>query len=592
MDKFKNLTKNLPAFKNWQWFTALMVITFIAWLPLIVGNRLVDIGDWSLFSALFEALRKDIVEFGQFPFWNPWHFGGTPLFARPQIGTFSIEALCIIIFGTINGLRIAMFIYALLGAAGMWLLLGDFVKTPTARFWGAMTFALQGAIACHIAAGHPVMIIIMLVPYILFGLRRVAKSFGGALLLGGSLAMMINHSLHYVSLTMAAFIGIYLAVLAYKNMKSKTFWLNLCTAGSLCLALCAYRLILTLHLLSQFSRRIDMRADVSVWDFLLALVYPGQSLFTFDPPLKLYWGWLEIGCYTGVLTLIMFFISLKRGFKWWHAGAILTALLTINSTSKFLPGYWVRELPGFSSFFCITRWRMLMMFFIALGCACGVDWLTRTKLYGKKRRVIYLLLVISAAGYLWNMHVNWRDCNYITEKELIETLKGDKSETFKTVNIPEYNRYAAVHNNIALLFAYEPLFGYIPNKHNARLVASSPAYGGEFYAARGKINKVVWSPNRIVLDVDPGTVVLVNQNPGSYWRDGSGNKMFPEMRIFEVDEMFFVNSGNSDQIVLELVPPLHEFALGVTAVSAIVFLLLLLYSHRKNEAEKFTDSSQ
>jgi hypothetical protein len=567
---------------HWQWLVALLILTFIGWLPTAFpGSRLVDTVDWDMFAAFYESVRKNIIDYGQFPYWNPWHFGGTPLFARPQMTIFGIETIFVLMFGAINGLRWAMVFYALLGSAGMWLMLGDFVKNPTARFWGSMVFAMQGALACHIAFGHPMMTAVFFTPYLVYFMRRLTTSLRAALLFGTISAMMINQSLHYVSLTVAAFIGIYMLILTFKNLKNKIYLINLSAATLLFMSLCSYRLILTLHLLSEFPRKIEMRADVSVWNFVVALIYPGQSLFTFPGPLKLYWGWFEIACYAGLFTMIMFFISLWRELKWWHGGAVITALLTINSSAKWLPGYWVRELPAFNSFFCITRWRMLMMFFLALGCARGVDWLIRAKLPKKWRRVVPILLFISILGFQWNLYINWRDCNYITEAEMMATTKGNIGTGIKTVDQNSYKRYASVRNNLGQIFAYEPLYGYSFNKFNARLAAGNPAYGGEFYPAKGKIKAVDWSPNQINIVTTPNTVVLINQNPGNYWRDANNNKLFPKMRAFEVKPMFFAKSGNKQQINLQLLPPLHEAALYTNAISAILFLLLILYLKRK-----------
>ena len=571
----------LHKLKHPWWLTALLVLTFIAWLPVAFpGDRMINTVDWDMFAAFYEAVRKNIVDYHQFPYWNPWHFGGTPLFARPQVTVFGIETVFVLLLGPINGLHAAMIAYALIGAAGMWMCLGDYVKNPAARFWGSMVFAMQGALASHIAFGHPMMTAVFFTPYLVFFMRRFKNSLAAALWFAFVSAVMINQSLHYVSLTVAAFVGIYMLILTCKNLKNKKYMINLAAAALLFLSLGGYRLILTLHLLSEFPRTIDMRLDVPFKHFVVALLYPGQSLFTFPEPVKLYWGWFEIGCYAGIFTIIIFFISMFRELKWWHAGAVITAMLTVNSTAKWLPGYWVRELPAFHSFFCITRWRMIMMFFIALGCARGVDWLIRVKLRGRWKYVIPGLLVLSIIGFQWNLHVCWRDCKYTTETAMLATAKGDSAKAIKTIDQNSYGKYASVHYNLGQVFAYEPLYGYALNKKNMRLTADNPAYRGEFYPAKGKISGIFWSPNRIDLETAPNTVVLVNQNPGSYWRDGSGKKLFPKMRAFEVNQHFFVPSGEANRINLRLLPPLHEAALYTSAVSAVLFLFLMLYLKR------------
>ena len=164
---------------------------------------------------------------------------------------------------------------------------------------------------------------------------------------------------------------------------------------------------------------------------------------------------------------------------------------------------------------------------------------------------------------------------------MLATAKGDSAKAIKTVNQNSYGKYASVHYNLGQVFAYEPLYGYALNKKNMRLTADNPAYRGEFYPAKGKITGIFWSPNRIDLETAPNTVVLVNQNPGSYWRDGSGKKLFPKMRAFEVNNKhFFATSDEANSINLRLVPPLHEIALYTSAVAAVMFLLFMLYLKR------------
>ena len=51
----------------------------------------------------------------------------------------------------------------------------------------------------------------------------------------------------------------------------------------------------------------------------------------------------------------------------------------------------------------------------------------------------------------------------------------------------------------------------------ARLWRGLPQYIGEFWTEAGPVVPRSWSPNRIVLQVDPGQAVSVNQNPGSWW---------------------------------------------------------------------------
>ncbi len=64
-------------------------------------------GDWDFVLDKFEAVRRTILVWGQFPWWNPWCRGGFPLAAEPQIGAVSIATPLVLALGTGIGLRVA-----------------------------------------------------------------------------------------------------------------------------------------------------------------------------------------------------------------------------------------------------------------------------------------------------------------------------------------------------------------------------------------------------------------------------------------------------------------------------------------------------
>ena len=164
---------------------ALLILVGAVQFPLVMTpDRFSFAGDVDLSLAYWEMVRRTIVEFYEFPFWGPWHHGGVPLFANPQVTVFGIELPCLLIFGTWYGWRIAVYLYCLYGAAGMFLFLGDCTKNPMGRFWGAAVFGLAGCIPSHSMMGHSSMVCITFLPWLLYFERRLNRSPGNALLLG------------------------------------------------------------------------------------------------------------------------------------------------------------------------------------------------------------------------------------------------------------------------------------------------------------------------------------------------------------------------------------------------------------------------
>ncbi len=563
----------------------MLAIIIFCWIPFLrYTDRFGEFVDWDFFLANYEAIRKTIVEYGQFPFWNPWHFGGTPLFANPQFGVLSIETVCVIIFGAVYGLRISMLLYTLCGAVGMWMLLGDYARNYLARFWGSIIFALSGALALHMSAGHSVMNSITLLPWMIFCLRRLNVSIRAALWLGFLAGMAVNHSMHYATFIAATFAGLFFIAEWIRNIKSKQFALNSLLALLTFLLTGSYRLLTTLKFCSEYPRTMNMRFDIGFHHYLLALIYPGQHLVTFPDVVKFYWSWFEIGCYVGIIALTIFFISAIRELKWWHWGFIIGSMLTINSSCKFLPGYWLREIPPFTSFFCISRWRLLVVFFIAFGCCRGLDWLLDKFPEAPHRRRLYLLIMLSVCGLIYNQYCNWTNMVWVKESDVIGQVK-ESSDSILTLNNHAYNRYASTHKGIAQLFDFEPMLGYMREYKNKRFASGSPYYQGEFFALKGKVSDVKWSPNYIVITCSEPSDILVNQNPGNYWRDIDGNLLFPDLKGFDTDKHFIVKSEQAGELILRALPPLHTTGLLTSACSGIL-LLIILFSIRIAERRK------
>ena len=69
-------------------------------IPMLGNPDGLGFADWDFVLDKFEAVRRTILIWGQFPWWNPWCRGGFPLAAEPQIGAVSIATPMILAMGT------------------------------------------------------------------------------------------------------------------------------------------------------------------------------------------------------------------------------------------------------------------------------------------------------------------------------------------------------------------------------------------------------------------------------------------------------------------------------------------------------------
>ncbi|HSG98628.1 MAG TPA: hypothetical protein VLB27_01175, partial [candidate division Zixibacteria bacterium] len=76
------------------------------------------IHDWELFSAMGEIPRTLLLQFGQFPYWNPYIGGGNILFHHPEVATLTPLYLLPLLFGAIIGLKLQVTLCYFLGFWG------------------------------------------------------------------------------------------------------------------------------------------------------------------------------------------------------------------------------------------------------------------------------------------------------------------------------------------------------------------------------------------------------------------------------------------------------------------------------------------
>ncbi len=147
-------------------YVILLIITTIFVFPLFSGINNVGKGDWDFFCFHNELPRNSILEYHQFPLWNPYASGGRPLLADPQVGFLSPTFLSTLLFGCVIGLKIKVFLMLLIGMIGMFLLSQYYRMTKLAGIFVASIFCLSSYLSLHIAEGHIVFLPVLFFPYV------------------------------------------------------------------------------------------------------------------------------------------------------------------------------------------------------------------------------------------------------------------------------------------------------------------------------------------------------------------------------------------------------------------------------------------
>lgn len=141
--------------------------------------------DWLSFVHKVHIAWKSVVEYSQFPVWNPYNCGGIPALGNAQSMFFSPTFLWVILLGTLPGLKMAALTLLVLGLEGGY----QYARFKEIRGAGAIVvatlYAFSGPFAQLWIEGHLPFMGLMLLPWVLLcfekGLRGSTRwLIGGA----------------------------------------------------------------------------------------------------------------------------------------------------------------------------------------------------------------------------------------------------------------------------------------------------------------------------------------------------------------------------------------------------------------------------
>ena len=156
----------LPKYK---WLAAailLIIITPVATPGFWFSEGDLGINDWDFYFTVHTTVRNILLEYHQFPQWNPWICGGTAAIGDPEFRFFTPTFLLQLIFGVPTGLRLAAWLATSFGAIGM-LMLGKRIKLSVyGALLAAMGVAFSSVNILEIVEGHPNIFAAMFIPWI------------------------------------------------------------------------------------------------------------------------------------------------------------------------------------------------------------------------------------------------------------------------------------------------------------------------------------------------------------------------------------------------------------------------------------------
>jgi hypothetical protein len=558
----------------------LQVVTASFAIPLFAHPGSLGISDWDYHLHAYEAVRRSIVEWGEFPWWDPWSCGGFPLAAEPQVGLVSVDTPLVLALGTSVGLRLAAVAGIMIAVEGARRLARLWLSDPWAVAAVACLYGWNGSILIWTVGGHAMGMSYPFLPWMLAPAFLLHKGAGQGVRLGLALSASALAILQYPTVYGLLVTAAVLAwgLLAQDNRGRAQMARGLVIAVGLTLALAGWRLVLTGGIMADYPRIHPSGVDDSFWSVLRSTQERPTPTASWSDSLG---GVVESDAYIGPVALALAFVSLRRGWRWWHTLWIAGFSLAMGAQHWTQPSTWLSSWPVFSTMHMVSRWRIPAM--LGLGLAAAAE-LQSWRLLPRLRPLIPVLasaILVDLALYAHQLLPAAFSLPPSAQISPGPPLGHSYQVSLEFCQTPEgtSQAYPAVKNGYGVIRGYQPLLTYDRRRPTIRLWRGHPNYKGEYQVDGQPIVPASWSPNHVAFTVPPNAQVTLNANPGSWWWLETGNgelRPYGDLRCAEPTRPFTVRADPRGDLVLRIQPPNVLWAVVTTLAGVFLFLAGML----------------
>jgi hypothetical protein len=134
---------------------AILVLSYSSGILDLNTDRPLAGTEAEIFQSLDLILVRSVREYHKFPLWNPYIRAGQPYVADPFLHVYNpLATIPVLLFGVLDGFKIALFLSFLAAAFGMWWLADVMGIDSPARLWMALMYAFTGQIAARFLQGE------------------------------------------------------------------------------------------------------------------------------------------------------------------------------------------------------------------------------------------------------------------------------------------------------------------------------------------------------------------------------------------------------------------------------------------------------
>jgi hypothetical protein len=486
--------------------------------------------DWDQHLAYHAVPYVSVVEYGQFPLWNPYACGGMVMHANPQSRVLSPFFPLHLLFGFLTGIKIEIVAHVAIGIVGAYTLARHVLGSRIGAAVTAAVFMLSGMYAHALTSGMTWFTSVAYVPWGVLGFVKSAEQRAYAWLTGVSLAFVfLTGGAYVLSITMVALFA-YAIAEAWQRREWNPF-VRLATSAFLALGLGAVKFFPSISFMHSFPRHSADYSGYSVVGLATSLFDRelATSRLVVDSDVAGFWRGSsydvdENHMYVGPLAGLLFLLGIRSKLEsrsMWLVMVLATLWLSLGNRAR--PSLWwlVHELPIYDSMRVAQRFRIAMMLGAAIlcgsGAVAGVHWLSE-RIGPARARLAGATIAALLGGDL--VAANHRI--FAPAFMIAPAMNAREPEAFRQMTGTPHAMLPAVLRNVGTVDCYES--AGVPTD---TVPFESHAYAGEAFLSgtTGRAELVEWTPNRLRLRVaaDGPGYVIVNQHAYPGWGVEQGN---------------------------------------------------------------------
>jgi hypothetical protein len=400
--------------------------SLVFWAPAFRHPTASGWGDWQWFHHMWEAGRIAIQRWHEAPLFDPYHCGGVPLWGNPQAQVFAPTYLMFVLpFGTTIGHKLFIVFHCAVGLAGTYLYARRVLHlTELAGAFAAILFTTSGYFAWHGAGGHATFLAFYYGPILMVCWRNCARDFRWASAVAAIMILVVLEGGHYpfpyFVLWLAFDLALRLLVRGTGRMRAIG---GAVLAGLLTGVIGCARFLPILLAITAHPHPVIDTDSLTLDEILHMLTVREQGLAFVGHQ----WMWPEYGAYVGWgalgLSVIGFALAFGDTLRLRPRrprielvvlllGLVLFTALTQGNAGPHHPWPLLQQLPFYRSIHVPSRWRLMIIWHLALFGAVAIDSLDRATRSVDLRRplerfaaAVPILLVLGVTADVWS--VTW-----------------------------------------------------------------------------------------------------------------------------------------------------------------------------------------